>query len=192
MLQTSIFAIKAAVANHSEAMESGDHYKNGVSLKNHTSKRKKILFLLMACITLCGSIQAQSDLTYNMWTGVRLDGKYAKPKQIREVLAVNRAALKHYNTGKTLEQVGKFVSLAGVGLIAADMISNGFDNFGVGTLYFAGYATVGVSLAFLIPGTIKIGNAVRLYNEGLSNKSYSFQVNFGITPSGGVGLTMRF
>ena len=59
-------------------------------------------------------------------------------------------------------------------------------------LYYAGYASVGASLAFSIPGTIKIGNAVRLYNAGISNKSYSYQVNFGITPSGGVGLTMCF
>jgi len=30
--------VKAAVANYSGAMESGDHFKNGASPKSHTSR----------------------------------------------------------------------------------------------------------------------------------------------------------
>ena len=40
MLQLSNLTIKAAVANHGGAMETGDHYKNGASPKSQMSKGK--------------------------------------------------------------------------------------------------------------------------------------------------------
>ena len=173
-------------------MEPRDHFKNGASLKSQMNRGKKILFLFMACFMLCGSVHAQSDLSFNMWTGVRINGKTAKPKQIKEVLSVNNIALKQYNTGRIFEQVGGVVGGIGLGLCAVDMIKN-FDDFHFGSLFFVGCATFGTSFAFLIPGTLLTGKAVRTYNSGLSSyKAPPSQLYFGFIPSGGVGLTMRF
>ena len=174
-----------------ESMEVDTISKNGRYSKSLVNIGKKVLFLLIACITLCGSVHAQSEMTYSFWTGVRVNGKPARPKQIKEVLSVNKAALKHYNTGRTLEMAGSFVAGIGMGLFAVDIISNGFDN--LGTLSSVGWITFGASFAFFIPGSVKMGNSIRLYNSSLSSyKTPPSQLYFGFTPSGGVGLTMRF
>ena len=191
-MKNIILKTDRAAAMQSGSMEAGIVSKNEPYLKSRMSIGKKILFLLIACITLCGNVHAQSDLSFNMWTGVRINGKTAKPKQIKEVLSVNNIALKQYNTGRTFETIGGCVAAVGMGLIAADMIKN-FDDFHLGKLSTVGGIMFGASFALLIPGTVKIGNAVRTYNSGLSSyKAPPSQLYFGFTPSGGVGLTMRF
>ena len=181
-----------ADAKQSESMESGIVLKNEKYLNNRKNIGKKILFLLIACITLCGTVHAQSVLTHNFWTGVRVDGKAAKPKQIKEVLSINKAALKQYNTGRTFEMAGGVVTGVGLGLVAADMISN-FEDFNLGTLSAVGGAMFAAGLGVTIIGIVNTGKSVRTYNSGLSSyTAQPTQLYFGFTPSGGVGFTMRF
>ena len=69
-----------ATANRSSAMESGDHFKNGTSLKNHTSKEKyflygnlkKVSFILFAIIGFNFGISVNAQ---NMQESVYNDGK---------------------------------------------------------------------------------------------------------------------
>ena len=165
-MKNEIFKTGRVAAKQGESMESGIVLKNEKYLNNRKNIGKKMLFLLIACITLCGSVHAQSEMTYSFWAGVRVNGMPARPKQIKEVLSINKAALKQYNTGRTFEQVGSVMGGVGIGLVAVDMIKN-YDDFNLGMLSTVGGIMFGASFAFLIPGTVKIGTAVRMYNSGL-------------------------
>jgi len=152
-----------------------------------TSLFKKVAIVAIALVVVSVAAHAQQPLTYSFWTGIRIDGKLANPRQIREVMSVNPSALKHYNSGRTLEMIGAGLHGVGAGIVLIDMISSDTQLSGIGWLVFAS------GFAFSIPGTVKIGNSVGIYNSGLrTSHSPPYQINFGITPSGGVGLAMRF
>ena len=171
-------------------MEADTISKNAASSKSHTSSVKKILYLFIAGIVLCGSLSAQSELR-GSWVGIFKDGRGLNPPQIREIMSVNEAALKHYNSGRTFEMVG--AGLLGAGMITAVVgVLTSKDSEYLNTVAMCGAVGLAAGLPVYIIGRVKIANSVRLYNAGLRNNSMSYQMNFGITPSGGIGVTMAF
>ena len=78
-------SIETAVANQSESMESRDHFKNGASLKSHTSRGNIIhsitaLIFLFLPFTLWGQLKVTSELSdiaknqETLWDFFELEG----------------------------------------------------------------------------------------------------------------------
>ena len=132
-------------------------------------------------------IQSQPVLTHSYWRGIRQNGRPVGTGQVRAIMAGNSAALELYNSGRRLEMVGFCVAMTGLGLMTTGLIIRS------PLLFLVGLPIAGGSFAFEIPGRVKVRNAVILYNTGLiSYKPPPYQINFGITSTGGVGLSMRF
>ena len=161
-----------------QRVESANHFKNG---KNQMSRVKKAVFLFIACIAMCVSAFAQSELTYIFITGIRQDGKTLRPKQVKEIMSVNSEALKTFKTGNTITSVGAGMMVIGVAVII----------WGDRDVTIAGAAGFGVGLITGIIGESIRKKSVTLYNSKPNANSVSYQVNFGFTQTG-VGLTMRF
>jgi hypothetical protein len=146
-----------------------------------------ICFALLG-IALCVNVSAQSELHYNWFMGtVFQDGKRLNPKQVKEVMSVDSEALRLYNKGRILENVSSGAIAIWAGTMAYDILTES-DNMAL-RLVSAGAFGVGLTTG-IISWTI-IGNSTKTYNSNL-RKDVSYQFDFGITPTGGVGLTMRF
>ena len=129
-------------------------------------------------------------------------GKALRHAEIRDIMA-NTDALRYYNTGVRKLNGGRgmtatgFVFL-GVGVIAEIGIAiDGYNEPGIAsTVGVAGFCAFGIP-GLVMKGTGKrnIRKAVEAYNSGVygySEPPPAFEIDFGITASGGIGFVMRF
>ena len=151
---------------------------------------KKFIYLFLVSIMLCGSLTAQSELTYR--GGVVQDGVKLKADQVRELMSYDRDVLKLYNSGRSLLMVGQVIALPSACMLGWDLGQRLGGAEGNGTLLAVGAIGTAVGLLIALPGEKKIKNSVKLYNSNVSKNTTSYQIEFGLTPTGGVGLCMRF
>jgi len=145
----------------------------------------KKLFLLLTAITLTISVNAQ-ELTYrNIFSGVQQNGVRQQHWQVQNMMSGD--ALGFYQSGRALVRSGLYSLSLGIGFAAIELaIRNevGFTTISGGVLAVAG--TIGVFI-----GQNRIRHAVQLHNTG-TNNPVVYQMDFGLTESGGLGLTLRF
>ncbi|MDR2234127.1 MAG: hypothetical protein LBE56_13525 [Tannerella sp.] len=127
------------------------------------------------------------------------------PWQVKEVFAGNSEAIKQYNGGKVLSTIGTIVMIpggaaVGTGLALLLIPNLGGDvnddnkagiNTGSAILIGGGVLIAGTGFLLTHLGNTKIKKSVMLHNSSL-NKDMTYELSFGITPSGGVGLTLLF
>jgi len=154
--------------------------------------------------TLTKEVNPYAELT---WTGgvIRQDGKLLSTKQVREVMYGNREATQQFNSAMTFRAVGGVVMGSGIlatgsglgWLLCAHMFGfvNEENKAGIHTAcgILIGVGAVGGTTGFLLmsSGDKKLKNSLYLYNSNIK-KDVSYQLNFGVTSTGGVGLTLRF
>ena len=110
-----------------------------------------------------------------------------------------KSAYKKVNTGSIVSGIGAGCVLGGglwklVTLMLNDENKKKEGNT-IGTyLMIGGGATTLIGLPILISGSKRMKEAIEEYNDNSSEqkKGYSYNLNFGITTSGGVGLTLNF
>jgi len=136
---------------------------------------------------------------------IRQNGYLLSRNQIREVLSENRDILHQYNSGTTLQLIGTLVSIPGgcmagfgigwlAGVYIAGLVND--DNrasihLGSGILIGIGAVGIGTGTVLMSSGKKKIKNAVLWHNYDLRSDA-TYRLDFGITQTGGVGLTLRF
>ena len=157
---------------------------------------KKIFLLFLASIAVCASVSAQSSelsFTSGMWRrgGVWQDGTIISPAQVRGVMSENNEALRQYNSGRSLFIVGLCVATPSAAVLGWDLGARLGGGEGNGMLLGIGAAGVVTGFVISMIGEGRIRNSVQLYNAG-ANSVASYQINFGFTQSGGIGLSMRF
>ena len=157
---------------------------------------KKIFLLFLASIAICANVSAQSSelsFTSSMWRrgGVWQDGAIISPAQVRGVMSENNEALRLYNSGRTLYVVGLCVAMPGAVMLGWDLGTRLAGGDGNGTLLGVGAAVSVTGFIISMIGEGRMRNSVQLYNAG-ANSVASYQINFGFTQSGGIGLSMRF
>ena len=170
----------AAVANQGGAMEADTISKNGRSSKSQMSKVKKVACLFIACVAVCISVSAQSELTHSFAGNIRQNGKPVRTKQVKELMSANSEALKTFKTGNAITYTGVGLMFGGLGYVL----------FGDGDAKIGG-AVFGVGLITGIVGESLRKKSVRLYNSKLNTSSIQYQINFGFTQTG-IGVAMRF
>ena len=174
-------------------MEADTISKNGASSKSRMSRTKKVVCLFAVCVAICISVSAQSELTYISLRGIRQDGKTLKThKQVRAVMSGNDAALKTYNAGMVFNIVGVTTAAPAGFFLGYGLALRALDQEGSGVLLGIGAALLIPPVTFSILSSQKYKKSVQLYNQGLRSNALSYQINFGITQSGGIGVTMRF
>jgi len=181
------------------------------SMLSRVFLKRAAIATVVLCMTLSVSAQRWTgiategnpdvELTYK-GGNIGQDGKLLMPRQVREAM-VNKEALQQYNSGRTLSLIGTVVAIpfggavgAGIGLLLA---ANGNVNdenraaVNIGSGILIGVGAVGIGTGFYIVslGQKKIKNSVLLHNSNLK-KDVSWRVDFGITSTGGAGLTLRF
>jgi len=206
MYRLIAFSKMLQFSNSSSVMEAETISKNGASSKSQTSRGNifRMLCFALVGIAICGNVLAQSEWTYKNGR-VRQDGRIIGEAQVRESLSGNSEALQQYKSGRVLYNVGGIIMLPGafaiggglgylVGAHAAGLV----DDSNRSGVYTASGILIGVGLAIGATGYIisnsgakKVKNVIDMHNSTL-RRDVSWQVNFGITPSGGVGLTMLF
>ncbi|MCL2041754.1 MAG: hypothetical protein FWG84_06925 [Bacteroidales bacterium] len=135
------------------------------------------------------SVSPQPPLTYN--GGVWQKGTPIKPKQVRETMSGNSEALQQYNSGKSLAVAGNIIAYPCSFLLGWDL---GSRLFGKGNNVLLGVGIVGTATGILmsLAGTSQMKKSVSLYNASVMHGTTACTLNFGITGSGGVGLTLNF
>ncbi len=128
-----------------------------------------------------------------------------RPKSVLTLYQEDAVARRRYKTGRALLPVGPLVSLAGIGLTAIAL--KGTPDTGVARVdgqridvEFISRSRVKLAagLGLFLGGIVLveaanelIGNSVIRFNNNLKNKQAA-TLNLGITPSGGVGMYVRF
>lgn len=137
--------------------------------------------------------------------GIKIYNSYGKKlskDEVRNMMRNVPEALNLYNSGNSLRTTGNVFYGIEIGVIAMWSINqlNGVNGDKNSQILSSMYWYFGVALGLAIPATIcrnsgksKIENSVGVYNSGISQKYKSdMSLNFGITRSGGVGLTFNF
>ncbi|MDR1865208.1 MAG: hypothetical protein LBR08_06510 [Bacteroidales bacterium] len=136
------------------------------------------------------------------------NGKKLTKNEIQARFAKTPDALKSYKTGKDMLVAGNigyglglFEAIFGVSTLASDSHYDDEQGKWVNstnptsvTLLVLGGATLIGSAILSVVGNSKIESAVKLYNKTARSGGVSSELslNFGVTRSGGVGLTLNF
>lgn len=115
--------------------------------------------------------------------------------QIKNILSENQPALNSYRSAKTKGTVGGLLLGTGIGFLTGDLIygATSVVKYPTGFTYIGAIATI-ISIPVLIGRHDKIKNAVYTYNDGLSSKKTSFnieKINI-ISTQNGIGLAIGF
>ena len=132
-----------------------------------------------------------------------MNGKRLNPNEVRTLMKEDQNALRTYNRGISNRRAGNALSIPGWIAFGAGMtcfIANASDGFDDPDLLGAQLVCLVVQLGFHIPTAIlrgsgdrKIASAVGMYNNSaLQRQNQNLSLNFGITSSGGIGLTLNF
>jgi hypothetical protein len=140
--------------------------------------------------------QEELHLTSSFWSGTvfrKANGKELSKQEVRSILADVPEALKKYNEGQRLHTLGYVYCGIGGGLLGiglAGLILPDMDNDA--SLTIGGVGVVFATLGFVMDA---VGNsdwkkAYNLYQNAKTKTTTS--LNFGLTRSGGIGLTLTF
>ena len=148
------------------------------------------LFILVTVLTVSFA-QAQTPLTYN---GGVIEGRMLTHAQVKDVMSVNSEALRAYNSGKVFETAGLIFDVVGAGFLVWDLGKRieGGKAKGNDTLLAIGFSAGAVGAILGLIGDAQLKKSVKLYNSKLGGNSLSYQIDFGLTQTGGVGFNMRF
>jgi len=218
-MKSTIFNKMRKFSNLIRVMETRDHFKNGASSKSLMSRmicnRVAITaFVLLLALSVSAQRRTPSwiategipdmEITFDKGL-IKQDGKLLLPAQVREAMVRNNDARQQYNSGLTLRTIGSIVMIpsaipAGLGLgfligaYAAGAV-NDENRAGIhaGCGILVGIGAVGITTGFVLAssGEKKIKNSILLHNSSLK-RNVSYKVNFGVTQSGGLGLSLRF
>jgi len=150
-------------------------------------------------VTKRPSIQNKTEEVYTTnWGVVKYLSNKKKVANMEDLFYDMPEALKNYRSGKTWNGVGVAVWATGLTIMFCD-IFHGLDNatdthkFYTCPTYWTGFGIGIVGGIFSMIGVSKIQTATDLYNASVRRQQKSdLSLNFGITQSGGIGLTLNF
>lgn len=175
---------------------------------------KKIIMLLFVSLTFAGTSFAQTGgstevqssevendtITYlkkGLGYSYTQGGKALNMTEIGSMLKDNEAAYKMYKGAKGVGYVSYPFAFVGGWLSGYELANLLFGKeINMTKVGIAG-ACVAVSVGIASIAEVKLRKSVQKYNEGLlnpapSSSSDDVAINFGITPSGGLGFTLSF
>jgi hypothetical protein len=148
------------------------------------------------------AVSKQQDVlsyTHSFWTGTTIRngaGKSLSKAEIRSIMLDVPEALNSFNSGAALHTAGWILCGAGYGFLALALIDLYSSDYTSDTWLYWDMAALGCFTATIIVdaiGNAKWRSAVNLYNSAKSNPHASrTSLNFGLTRSGGIGLTLTF
>ena len=133
------------------------------------------------------------------------NGVQLRHSEIMELMKTEPMALENYKRGASNRRVGKGLAVpglifcgVGIGLLIGHYATPEYDRDP--DMLAASTGFFGLSIAFNIPSIIlsssgnrRIETAVDIYNNSIQRqRSQNMSLNFGITQSGGIGLTLNF
>jgi len=147
-------------------------------------------------ITKQPSIQNnKGEIYYNFWGVVkyRSDHKKLAKEEFENLIYSTPESSKSYRSGKTWNTVGGAFSGGGGALIGYNIATLIMDDTYNPTTLYVGCGMVVVGTIFSSIGSSNMRTAVDIYNASVRRQQTSdISLNFGITQSGGIGLTLNF
>ena len=135
-------------------------------------------------------VSSQPPLIYD--SGVRQGGTKVRPEQVREMMLGNSEALQEYNHGRGAFVAGQIIAYPCAFLLGVDLGARTFGRGGSGVLLGIGIAGTVGGILVTLSGESQMRKSVSLYNASVMHGTMACTLNFGITGSGGVGLTLDF
>ena len=135
-------------------------------------------------------VSSQPPLIYD--NGVRQNGAKISPEQVREMMLGNSEALQEYNHGRGAFVAGQIIAYPCAVLLGVVLGAYTFGRGGSGVLLGIGIAGTAAGILVTLSGESQMKKSVSLYNASLVHGTTAYNLNFGITGSGGVGLTLNF
>jgi hypothetical protein len=129
-------------------------------------------------------------------TAVDTKGKKYNNAELLELLSDTPDALSHYKDGQQLVLIGDIFAASGLGLDIVGLVllaANLEKNLGVSAGFIVAGGVIGLTGILLSSsGSEEISKALSLYYYGNRGTPNAYTMNFGLTPSGGLGMTLTF
>ena len=151
---------------------------------------KRVSLFIVAAVLTVSFAQAQTALTY--YDGNVIEGTRLSHANVKALMSDNSEALKAYKTGYAFNTTGVVIGIIGGGLVGWEIGTRLDGNKGNNTLLIAGLSSIGVGVGLALIGEVNVKKSIKLYNSRLRGNSLSYQIDFGLMQSGGVGFNMRF
>jgi hypothetical protein len=124
-----------------------------------------------------------------------INGKRLSGREVRSLMADTPSALAEYKWGVSDEVFGNIFGVGGASFLVLGIVyiieTGDVDDGGLYALTSMGLASLGLAAYLITKAGSHKATAVSIYNNAKRNTS-SLQLNFGVTRSGGVGLTLNF
>ena len=134
-------------------------------------------------------VSSAPNLIYNH--GVRQNGTKVRPEQVRQTMSRNSKALDKYCSGRSFFVLGGVIGYPCAVLLGWDLGSRIFGK-GNAVCFGIGLAGTVIGSVMMSIGESQMRKSVSLYNSSLMHGTAAYNLNFGITNSGGVGFTLNF
>jgi hypothetical protein len=129
-------------------------------------------------------------------TAVDSKGKKYNNAELLELLSDTPDALSHYKDGQQRVLIGDICAFSGLGLCLGGLGLLAIDvdnNLGIAAGFIIAGGVIGLTGMLLdSSGCEEIRKALSLYYYGNRGTPNAYSLNFGLTKSGGIGLTFKF
>ena len=131
----------------------------------------------------------KSEMEIGRWTVTDMSGRNLTDFDVTKRLNAHPDLYKKYNSGKTISAVGGVFTGFGLGgLIGLTFATQEYKTYCL--IGGVGFTMIGIPLA--ISGVKKQKNVMREFNNRINSEQNTLSLQFGITSSGGFGLTYNF
>ena len=137
----------------------------------------------------------KGEVYFNFWGTLKYRSTKKKVTNVNDLFYNIPEASKNYHSGQTWATVGGAISGGGGALIGFNIAALLMEDNSLysAPLLYTGCGMVILGTIFSSVGTSKTKTAVELYNASVRRQQISdISLKFGITRSGGVGLTFNF
>lgn len=152
---------------------------------------KKFLVFSILCFSLINITFGQiNELTYK--NGVCKNSQKLSPHEVRAIYANDAEALRVYNNGRSLGIAGYVVGIPCAFVFGWDLgarLAGGDGNVAMLSVGIAG-TVLGITMGLIADSNIK--KSVNIYNSNLKGKTAVCKIDFGVTRSGNIGMTINF
>ena len=139
----------------------------------------------------------KGEVYYSTFGRLRFSSDNSRVRNVEELLFDLPEVAMLYRSGKTFQAIGQGISSGGALLMLYDWVWR-WDHITLtpyrpSGIFWLGVVAVAVGSPFTVIGNQRQRTAIDMYNAAVRRQQTAdVTLNFGITPSGGLGLTLNF
>jgi hypothetical protein len=152
-------------------------------------KTKTILYIVFSFMLFSGNAQNDS-LSYK--NGFWKNGEKLSKSTAKELVLNDCEALAKFKNAQTYEVIGYIIGCPSAYAFGYDLGTRLGGGQGNSTLLLVGGIGTAVGLFFSFSSEFNYKQSAIIFNKSRSRDKNLTSINWGLTPNGGIGLTLKF